>query len=175
MLPTLGRHNGRYRGQHVGWYISRVTVYYRPTVGQSLVASWPICGRYLTTTVFRLIVGCHFVDGSLTDHLCTTDTWSTQPPIPTSSVSCRSMYRSTYRDQPKLICVTSNSVSCQIPWNKEKSRHWHCINGLLMQSSKTNYERTTGQLTIWLTVNDCITVTIDGLKCTNDITSLHSQ
>ena len=40
-------------------------------------------GRYLTATVFWLIVGCHFVDGSLTDHLRTTDTWSMQLPIPT--------------------------------------------------------------------------------------------
>ena len=27
---------------------------------------------------------------------------------------------------------------------------------LLAESSKTNYERTTGQLTIWLTINDCL-------------------
>ena len=33
----------------------------------------------------------------------------------------------------------------------------------------------TGQLTIWLTINDCLTVTIDGSKRTNNITSLHSQ
>ena len=28
---------------------------------------------------------------------------------------------------------------------------------------------------IWLTINDCLTVTIDGSKRTNDIKSLHSQ
>ena len=38
-----------------------------------------------------------------------------------------------------------------------------------LDSSKTNYERMT------YTIHDCLTVTIDGLKCTNDITSLHSQ
>ena len=48
-------------------------------------------------------------------------------------------------------------------------------NDLLTRSSKTNYERTTGELTIWLTIDDCLTVTIDGSKRTNDITSLHSQ
>ena len=31
----------------------------------------------------------------------------------------------------------------------------------------TNYERTTGELTIWLTIDDCLTVTIDGSKRTN--------
>ena len=36
-----------------------------------------------------------------------------------------------------------------------------------VRSSKTNYERTTGELTIWLTIDDCLTVTIDGSKCTN--------
>ena len=33
--------------------------------------------------------------------------------------------------------------------------------------SKTNYERTTGELTIWLTIDDCLTVTIDGSKRTD--------
>ena len=36
------------------------------------------------------------------------------------------------------------------------------------------HERTTGQLTIWLTINHCLTVTIDRSKRTNDISSLHS-
>ena len=48
-------------------------------------------------------------------------------------------------------------------------------NDLLTESSKTNHERTTGQMTIWLTINDCLTVTVDGSKRTNDITILHSQ
>ena len=48
-------------------------------------------------------------------------------------------------------------------------------NDLLTESGKTNYKQTTGQLTIWLTINDCLTVKTDGLKCTNGITSLHSQ
>ena len=38
-----------------------------------------------------------------------------------------------------------------------------------------NYERTTGQVTIWLTTDECLTVTTDGSKRTNYITSLHSQ
>ena len=33
----------------------------------------------------------------------------------------------------------------------------------------------TGQSTIWLRIHDCLSVTIDGSKRTNDITSLHSQ
>jgi len=40
-------------------------------------------------------------------------------------------------------------------------------NDLLTRSSKTNYERTTGELTIWLTIDNCLTVTIDGSKRTN--------
>ena len=44
-----------------------------------------------------------------------------------------------------------------------------------IKQNYSNYERNTGQLTIWLTINDCLTETIDGSKCTNDITSLHIQ
>ena len=39
-------------------------------------------------------------------------------------------------------------------------RHWIVVNStsdLLTESSKTNYDRTTGQLTTWLTINDCLT------------------
>ena len=43
------------------------------------------------------------------------------------------------------------------------------------QAKLINYERTTGQLTILLTINDCLTVKIDGSKRTNDIRSLQSQ
>ena len=53
-------------------------------------------------------------------------------------------------------------------------RHWivansyqRSTNDLLMRSSKTNHERTTRELTIWLTIDDCLTVTIDGSKPTN--------
>ena len=35
--------------------------------------------------------------------------------------------------------------------------------------AQRNYEKMTGQPTIWLTMNDCLTVTIDGSKRTNDI------
>ena len=52
--------------------------------------------------------------------------------------------------------------------------HWivansyqHRTNDLLTRSSITNYERTTGELTIWLTIDNCLTVTIDGSKRTN--------
>ena len=41
--------------------------------------------------------------------------------------------------------------------------------------SKTNYERVTAQPTIKLTINDCLTVTIDESKRTRDITSVHRQ
>ena len=41
--------------------------------------------------------------------------------------------------------------------------------------SKTNYERVTAQPTIKLTINDCLTVTIDESKRTHDITSVHRQ
>ena len=37
--------------------------------------------------------------------------------------------------------------------------------------SKTNYDRMTAQATISLTINDCLTVTIDGSKCTSDVES----
>ena len=43
--------------------------------------------------------------------------------------------------------------------------------------SKTNYQRMNGQTTIWLNKLlqlNCDTVTIDGSKCTNDISNLHS-
>ena len=46
-------------------------------------------------------------------------------------------------------------------------------NDLLTDSSKTYYKIMTGQPTIWLTTNDCLTVTKDGSKRTNDFTSLH--
>ena len=36
-------------------------------------------------------------------------------------------------------------------------------------------KRMTGELTIWLTMDGCLTATIDGSKCNNYITSLHSQ
>ena len=37
----------------------------------------------------------------------------------------------------------------------------HLTNDLLTELSKTNYERTTEQLTIWLKIDNCLTVTID--------------
>ena len=57
----------------------------------------------------------------------------------------------------------------QTPLNMNRSQHNHQrrTNDLLTKSSKTNYERTTGELTIWLTKDDCLTVTINGSKCTD--------
>ena len=43
-------------------------------------------------------------------------------------------------------------------WPAQTIVHW--ANDLLTRSRKTNYERTTGELTIWLTIDDCLTVTI---------------
>ena len=63
-------------------------------------------------------------------------------------------------EQTSLIC------SQQLPAPYER-----LIEGL----SKTNYERMTGQTTILLTINYCLTLTADGSKRTNEITSLHSQ
>ena len=48
----------------------------------------------------------------------------------------------------------------QTPLNRS---YQHRTNDLLTESSKTNFERTTEQLTIWPTINDCLTVKIDGL------------
>ena len=62
----------------------------------------------------------------------------------------------------------------QMPINHWVDRYQYHTNNLLMDSSKTDQERKTAQLTIWLTIHKCLTVTIDGPKCTNDITSLHS-
>ena len=67
---------------------------------------------------------------------------------------------------------------CTVPVTVDR---WFClipsISDLLTESSKTagNYERTTERLIIWLTKNECFTLTIDRSKRTNDITSLHSQ
>ena len=54
--------------------------------------------------------------------------------------------------------------------------HWcrrcRIVRSLLTELSKTSNERTTEQLTIWLTINYCLTVTIDGQKRTTDITNI---
>ena len=56
----------------------------------------------------------------------------------------------TFAERSWWCCVSSNQP---IPF--------HCINDLLTDSSKTNYEWMTGQRTIWLTINDCLAVTKD--------------
>ena len=62
----------------------------------------------------------------------------------------------------------------QTPLNRSHS-YQRRTNDLLTRSSKSNYERTTGELTIWLTIDDCLTVTIDGSKRTRYWLRLHSQ
>ena len=57
-------------------------VEWQSSIGWLLVKSWPCLDRYLTATVYRLIVGCCFADGSPTDHRCITYTWSILRPIP---------------------------------------------------------------------------------------------
>ena len=71
--------------------------------------------------------------------------------------------------------LTSESWFTNVIPTPQNHNQRHRTNVLLTESSKSDSERTTGQLTIWLTINDCLTVTIDGSKRTNDITSLHSQ
>ena len=61
---------------------------------------------------------------------------------------------------PVCVGFTSFSVFCVL-------QSCQFFFDLLTRSSKTNYERTTGELTIWLTIDDCLTVTIDGSKRTN--------
>ena len=52
-------------------------------------------------------------------------------------------------------------------FEKIANSYQHRTNDLLTRSSKTNYERTTGELTIWLTKDDRLTVTIGGSKRTS--------
>ena len=67
-------------------------------------------------------------------------------------------------------------------WNRTRSKAHNAQKGSLDVLGKmrvnypvTKHERMTAQPTIWLTVHDCLTVTIYGSKCTYDIASLHSQ
>ena len=53
----------------------------------------------------------------------------------------------------------------QVPLNP--SQQLPALYKRLIDEIKQNYERTTGELTICLTKDDCLTVTIDGSKCTN--------
>ena len=64
--------------------------------------------------------------------------------------------------------IDGDSATC-ITYSTDYYRNWIVANSyqrrtknLLTRSSKTNYERTTGERTIWLTIDDCLTVTIDG-------------
>ena len=50
-----------------------------------------------------------------------------------------------------------------LEWDRHRTNDW------LTDSSKTNYEGMTGQLAIWLNINGCLAVTIDGSKSTSDI------
>ena len=60
-----------------------------------------------------------------------------------------------------------STKACKKVKNKKTNSYQRRTNDLLTRSSKTNYERTTGELTIWLTTDDCLTVTIGGSKRTN--------
>ena len=72
------------------------------------------------------------------------------------------------------IGESGRNLSTRMTEHKRATRNGD-VNNLLMELSKTNNERTTGQLTIWLTKNDCLSVKIDGSKRINGITSLYSQ
>ena len=81
-------------------------------------------------------------------------------------------------DWDSATCITYSTDYYQRltleSWFTKKKHHWivansyqRCTNDLLTRSSKTNYEGTTRELTVWLTIDNCLTVTIDGLKCTS--------
>ena len=53
--------------------------------------------------------------------------------------------------------------------NKMINKGTRTVQTLYWRNQTKNHERTTGQLKIWLTINDWLTVTIDGSKRTNDI------
>ena len=80
------------------------------------------------------------------------------------------MYSTVYYQRLTLQSWFTNLE--QKPLNRSQqlpAPHKRLIDGI----KQTYYERTTGQLTIWQTINDCLTVTIDWLEeSTNDITSL---
>ena len=59
-----------------------------------------------------------------------------------------------------------NFIRCERPSQPSKHNVFKLIFTLtLLQSFQ--FSRTTGELTIWLTIEDCLTVTIDGSKRTN--------
>ena len=64
-----------------------------------------------------------------------------------------------------LLLFTVSKTFAERSWwcwvSSNRPIPFHCINDLLTDSSKTNYEWMTGQWTIWLTINDCLTVTKD--------------
>ena len=63
-------------------------------------------------------------------------------------------------EEPLCGCDTSKSLFISFVYLVNS--YWHRKNDLLTDSSKTNYERMTGQPTIWLTIHNCLTVSIDG-------------
>ena len=74
----------------------------------------------------------------------------------------------------KGTCIVVSRIFGEDCGLLKRKRHWIVVNSyrnrtsdLLTRSSKTNYKRTTGQLTIWLTIDDFLTEAIDGSRRTN--------
>ena len=81
---------------------------------------------------------------------------SPQKPAFPNSISTRDQVD----EEPLCGCDTSKSLFISFVYLVNS--YWHRKNDLLTDSSKTDYERMTGQPTIWLTIHNCLTVSIDG-------------
>jgi len=88
------------------------------------------------------------------------------------NTTCRRNIKSTgtLRHVLRILQTTINDSLLKAALLK-RTRHWIVVNSyrnrtndLLTRSSKTNYEKTTGELTIWLKIDHCLTVTMDGSK-----------
>ena len=93
-----------------------------------------------------------------------------------SSLSCQIVLKKEKEKKQLILLVPRRKwkVKHSVHRAPKSPFHWivansyqHRTNDLLTRSSITNYERTTKELTIWLTIDDSLTVTIDGLKRTN--------
>ena len=88
-------------------------------------------------------------------------------------------------DWESAKCITYSQTTIKDPHSGFTNLKKTLLNGsqrfpapykwLIGGIKKTNHERTTGRLPVWLTINDCLTVKIDGSKRTNDITSLQPE
>ena len=54
---------------------------------------------------------------------------------------------------------TENNAYAKV-WGDKERALWYVM--IFSGVIKNNYEKTTGHMTIWLTINDCLTVTVDG-------------